>query len=96
MPRPTIKQSRAEAAKLREMKPKVRQYTAFNEDNHAAIDAQAEVIERLLSENDIYDTWESGEDPCQHTLDAALEARRWLDGEEDESPSSGWEPLARD
>lgn len=70
----------------------IRKLTAFGDNNHEAIEAQIDVLTRNLSDDEIYDNegiW------TEHTLDAALTARRWLDGDEDDSPSSGWEILVQ-
>lgn len=101
---PTPEAVAAEIAKLREMKPYVRARTGFGDDNHEAIDAQIEVLEKRLTDSAIYDRFqpiddESGEPDESgagaHALDNALEARRWLEGEEKDAPSVGWSELDR-
>jgi hypothetical protein len=85
---------KAEVAKLREMKPRVRHRTSFGDDNWAAIDAQIKVLEEGMDEDEIYDEWPEGERDM-HERDSALEALAWKNGEEteDETPSAGWQSL---
>ena len=56
-----------------------------------------DVLEHLLREAAIYDAYDPGDDEDQgHVLDAALDARRWLDGESlDGAPtlSASWKEL---
>lgn len=90
-----------EIEKLKSVKPRLRRKTAFGDDLHEAVDVQIEVLEKRMSNDQIYDRWEAtGNDDCdydegrtEHALNAALDARRWLDGEE-EAPSKGWEEIA--
>lgn len=84
----------AEAQKLIEMKPRVRQQTAFGDDNHAAIEAQIDVLQRLVSEDAIYEMYPDDEADA-HTRDAAMQAYEWKMGREEEAPSDSWAPLAR-
>lgn len=99
--KPTAKQIEAEVAALTEMKPHVRHYTAFNEDNHAAIEAQIETLSKGLRESQLYDRFEPRDDEGEPDnsgnnraeLDSALEAYRWREGEEKEKPSTGWKVL---
>lgn len=94
----SLKQVLAEIKKLKKMKPKVRQYSSFGDDHHEAIDAQVDVLERRLEENDIWDRWQDAMDPEEmpHALDSALAARRWLDGDNvDGAPSKDWKELAQ-
>lgn len=71
---------------------------SVTESDHAAIDAQLDVLEKRMSEDDIWSEWQDPEDPEEmpNTLDAALQARRWLDGDNaDGAPSKGWKELAK-
>ncbi len=90
----TQEQIQAEIKKLQEMKPKVRRRTAFGDDNHAAIDADIAVLKDDLDLDDIYDAYEDN----QHSVDSAMYAREWLDGNEDEPPSGpdGWGGLVQE
>lgn len=91
--KPTQEQIQAEIEKLQEMKPKVRQHTAFGEDNHAAIEVQIRVLEQNLDEWVIFDQWDMIDD---YLCANALYAREWLDGGGE--PMSGpnmWGSLVR-
>jgi len=88
--KPTEKQITKEIEVLKKLKPRVRRRTAFGDDNHAAIDTQLAVLEGRMDTDAIYDC----EDYNEHQRDAALEARRWLDGEEESSLVAGWKELA--
>lgn len=80
---------RDEIAKLKEITPRVRHYSLFGDDNRAAIDAQRYVLEKNASEGVIYHVY--GE--TDNLRDAALAARAWLDGNEEQPPSEDWLPL---
>jgi len=89
--KPNQEQIQVEIEKLQEMKPKVHQHTAFCDDNHAAIDAQIDVLKNNLGVDTIYDVY----DDCDHEVENAMYAREWLDGNESEPPSGpdGWGSL---
>jgi hypothetical protein len=59
--------------KLKEVKPLVRRYTYFGDDNWAQIDAQIAVLERGYTEDDIYDRYD---DP--NILNSAQVAYQWV------------------
>lgn len=92
----TNEQINDEINALKTLKPTVRQFTAFGDDNHAAIDAQLDVLEGRLDHDDVYDIYgqpddEDGEDFLErYVLDAAIEAVDWMTGLKADSPSSGW------
>ena len=99
--RPTDDQITEEILALINVKQLVKPRTAFGDDNHAAIDAQREVLAERLSMDAIYDRFGSDEEDedafddifDQHALDAALEARAWMSGEREVDagrPSKGW------
>jgi len=87
--RKTEKQVSDEIKKLRDMKPNVRRFTAFGDDNWRRIEVQIAVLERNMDENDIgiYT------DPDENSQ--AYDAIQWREGEIDESPSDGWKSLVR-
>lgn len=90
MTKPTSKAIAAEIAKLKALKPKVRRYSFFGDDNHAMIDAQIEVLEKDMDDDAIYRHF-SGEPRSE-----AENARNWLDGDAaDGAPSKGWKELVR-
>lgn len=100
--KPTPEQVAAEIAALKEMKPFVRHRSIFGDDNHEAIDAQITTLECHLDDDAIYDRYqpideESGEPDesgnNRGELDAALEAKQWLRGEQDDAPSKEWAGL---
>lgn len=91
----TRKQIDAEIAALKEIKPKVRHFTAFGDDNHAAIDAQIEVLENDLDEDDI-DNMDGAEFETENEVSAARDAALWRDGNfEGGSPSEEWGTLVK-
>ena len=100
MKKPTAKKIAAEAEKLKAMKPNVRRNSSFGDDHHAAIDAQIRVLTEDMSEHDIYDMEPNNEEEEEYDdlwkeneVSSALEARRWMDGEEKNPPSKDWEGL---
>lgn len=76
---------KAEIEALRFIKPKVRRVSFFGDDNHARIDAEILVLEKDMTEDQIYERFENKEnsDDCA-TLDSALDARRWMDGDDED------------
>jgi hypothetical protein len=90
----TAKQIRAEIETLQEMKPKVRRYSGFGEDNHAILDAQVRVLEEKMTDDQIWDAWPSEEHDVEMGL-SARDAMRWASGKEKKAPHVEWEPLAR-
>lgn len=96
MKKPTAKQVKAQVAWLEKNKPKIRHYSMFGEDNHAKVEAMIDVLSESLDEDDIYDRFgseEEGDNPPE--LDAAMFARRWMDGEEDTTPQEDWKGLVQ-
>ena len=56
-------------------------FNYFNEDNHAQLDAQIEVIEEELECDEIDERWNPDDD--YNTNSAATKAADWLDGDDD-------------
>lgn len=98
----------AEIAALEALKPNVRHFTFFNDDNHAAIDAQIHVLRERLTSDGVHEAFGDpaefmhGDDDeidddvpfDQHTLDSAVEAHDWMTGESTEqSPSESWKDV---
>ena len=79
----TEQQMDQEIAKLKQMKPDVRRFDAFGGDNWKKIEAQIEVLQHELDEEEIYHH-RGWDDDVQSS---AMDARQWLDGNEPESPS---------
>lgn len=88
--KPTREQIGAEITALKEIKPTVRRFNFFDDDNHRAIEVQISVLENNYSSNLIYGNWRDND----FLVNAALEARDWLDGNSSEPPSVGWKELA--
>lgn len=93
-------QVNAEIAALEALKPKVRKRTAFGDDNHAAIDAQLDVLRKRMNSDDVYDTYgdEDADEFDQYVLDSALAAHDWMTGlvdSDEEAPVAGWSGLAQ-
>jgi Fe-S-cluster formation regulator IscX/YfhJ len=81
----------AELARLNDLQMRVRQFSAFGDDNRRAIGAQIEVLEDWLDEDDV-DTRFA--DEADNVRDAAYEAAAWLSGTtEPGGMSEGWAEL---
>lgn len=76
------------------MKPKVLHHSSFGDDHHASIDAQVEMLEGEVSEEEIEDKRDN-EDWAENVCDSAREAAEWMGGYEKEPPSKNWESLVR-
>lgn len=88
MKRPSSKQIADEIVELKRIRPLVREMSIFGDDHRQNIGIIIEVLEGPLTEDQIYDLWNFS------NRDAALEARRWLDGEwNDGSPSASYAEL---
>lgn len=85
----------AEIKALTAIRPKVRRYSLFGEDNHARIDAEIAVLREDLDDDAIYDRFQDEANPDENPpeLDAALHARQWMDGHEKDGLADGWRPL---
>ena len=97
---PTPDEIKKEIKVLKNYRERIRPTSMFGDDHKASIGAQIEVLEKNLSDDRIYDLYEPSEEEQMEnaastsSLDNALEARRWLDGEsEDGSPSEAWKSL---
>jgi hypothetical protein len=97
----TKKERERELKRYRSMQPFIPKRSGFGHDNEGTVAAQIDVIENDLSEDEIEDRYyvdETAEEYCEGDNDVwneALYARQWLDGDEDESPSQGWEPVVK-
>jgi len=92
--KPTPTEIIAEAKILETIKLKVPSPGKFGGDNHAAIDAQIQVLEELMDINDI-DEKNDNEEWSNHVTDSAREALDWMDGDSEDKPSDGWMPLIK-
>jgi hypothetical protein len=96
MKEPSTEEIADQVAALRSIKPRVLHKSAFNEDHHAAIDAQIQVLVEGLNDRQIEGRF--GRSPS-NIYDAVQEARSWLDGKELEGGGSDlteqWKELVR-
>lgn len=99
--KPTPDQVALEIARLKEVHSRVPTHSFFGDDNRAAIDAQIRVLEKGMSLDEVHDAFgeltEEG-DFSHNTLDCALTAHDWLNGDlaaDEASPAAGWEGIAR-
>jgi len=69
----------------------------FGDDNHAAVDAQLEVLRKRMCTDSVCRDF--GDDTAdtfdQYSFENALFAAHWIRGEEDNPPSQDW-PLIQD
>lgn len=93
---PAPAQVKAEIAKLNALKDTIRHMTAFGDDNREACQAQIDTLEHSYDDDQVEEHYGRSEDyPAApaNVCDAALEAVRWLAGEERDAPSDGWKSL---
>ena len=76
----TQEQITKEIEALKTVRPNVRPYSMFNDDNLAAVDAQIQVLENDMDDNEIYDRYDHVSS-SEYILDAALTARQWVNDE---------------
>lgn len=97
--KPTTEQIKAEIAALTAVKPKLPKRNHFNENIQDNVEAQIDVLTHNLPEDTIWNRCgeEEGEELewTESERDAALDARRWLDGEAEQAPSEDWKELAQ-
>lgn len=94
--RPTPNEILAEIARLREMKPSVRHYSAFNDDHWEAIDAQIRVLEEGMDMDTAIAEFDPDEEKVGTSLmDSIEEAVNWLEAEATDKPSDGWKELVQ-
>ena len=86
MPERTQKQIEAEIKALEACKKYIPRRTAFGDDNHHKLDLAIEELRDGI--DDTTDEWNDYSDDEQSAI---MEARYWKEGDEDESPSSGWD-----
>ncbi|MCK5603496.1 hypothetical protein KAR91_16545 [Candidatus Pacearchaeota archaeon] len=78
----TQEQITKEIEALKAIRPNVRSTTFFGDDNLAALDAQIQVLEEDMDEDDVWDEWPE-ELRDQYTRDLACHAVDWVNDEED-------------
>ena len=85
----TQKEIDAQIAALNEVRPRVKPYSFFGDDNLAKLDAQVRVLEEDLDEDDVGEEWP--EDDEMDIRTAADDAVTWRDGESDiENLADDW------
>ena len=83
----TQKEIEAEIAALKAVRPKVWPQTLFGDNNLTALDAQIEVLEQGLDEEDIYDRFDVVSS-TDYILESALAAYDWV-GEKNDYEDGG-------
>src|SRR5688572_409162 len=86
MPERTQKQIAAEIKALEACKSYIPRTTAFGDNNHRNVDLQIEELRYGIDDTD--DEWSEFSDGEQSSI---MEARYWKEGDEEQSPSSGWD-----
>ena len=104
-PKPrTDKAVQAEIEKLKTLIDRIPRITGFGDDNREAIHAEIDVLKLRMTEKEIDDrSWFEDEDEdvrdeskwSPHTHGIAMAACNWMNGYLSQSPSSGWEVIAR-
>lgn len=75
-------------------KQNIRSHSGFGDDHHAAIEAQIDVLENDLDEDEIETKYGSDSDNyADNILTNANEARYWRDGNTEDNPSNNWRSL---
>ncbi len=91
--KPTKRDVTAQIKALREIMPKVVHFNFFGDDNHAAIEAQIEVLRSEMHDDEIdAQGWK------ESVASAARDARLWLDGDRDDDNMdlvSEWKEIAK-
>ncbi len=86
MPERSKTEIESEIKALEACKSYIPRTTAFGDNNHRNVDLQIEELR-----DGIDDTAEEWNDYSEGEQSAIMEARYWKEGDEDESPSSGWD-----
>lgn len=84
----TASEIRDEVNALIGIKPSVRRYSMFGDDNWLAINRQIEALVDGWTDDDAYDALDEG-DISQHEFDAACDAIAWADGDYEEYQEDG-------
>ena len=83
----------SEIERLKELSGHIRRYSLFGDDNEAALQAELNVLEAGLTEDDIGDYYDSSP---TNVYDAAWFAMQWREGDtsaDEGSPADNWEHL---
>lgn len=76
----TKEEVKKEIEALKAVRPKIVPRSIFGDDNLAMLDAQVNVLEDDMDDDDIYDRYDHA-DVSEHVLEGAIDARRWINGE---------------
>ena len=79
----TQEQIKTEIEALKTVRPNVRSRSMFGDDNLGSIDAQIQVLEDDMDDDDIYKRYDRISS-SEYILDAAVAARGWINDEEDD------------
>lgn len=94
---PTQDRREREVARLQAVRPHVPAFSAFGEDNRAAIDIQIAMLQGEVTLQQLFkrsDETSIYAGPTQYTLDQAQLVHDWLTGQlcgKECSPADGWE-----
>ena len=94
MSKPTKETIEETIKQLKEMRPKIRHYSVFGDDNRAAVAAQINVLENDLDTDQIADEYDCA-DESEYIYESAIQAREWLDGEVEENLVDDWNILVK-
>ena len=78
----TKEEIQKEIQALKAVRSKVRPTSFFGDDNLAALDAQVQVLEEYMDEDEIWNEWPE-EEAELHIRNLALEAWNWVCDDED-------------
>ena len=79
----TKEQITKEIEALKTVRPNVRSTSIFGDDNLGGVDAQIDVLEDDMDDDDIYDRYDRTSS-SEYILEAAVAAREWINDEEDD------------
>jgi len=78
----TQEEIQKEIKALKAIRPKVRPFSYFGDDNLAKLDAQVKVLEEDMDSDDIWNEWPKAEEDALIRL-TADDARNWMDDASD-------------
>lgn len=93
----TQEEIKKEIEALKAVRPNVRPYSMFGDDNLAAFDAQVEVLEQDMDDDEVSDRFDCSGIP-ENVMSSAFHALDWINGEEDfdgGSLAEGWSPIKK-
>ena len=78
----TEEQIQKEIEALKAVRSNVRPTSTFGDDNLSSVDAQIDVLENVMDNDEIYDKYDRVSS-SEYILEAALAAQQWINDEED-------------